>query len=380
MSPTPLLGVAIDPTQNAGCDLYEECVDVTIDPETTGAEEKQTVSIFEALQEIEPDAVYRIGDVLTEDDLMQLVSEPWAGKTGWLIGLALHLAAGKNYCGLVIPKAVSVLFWQAEGSRKKFKERVRVAAVNYGISLEGLPLKIMKQKIRPADFSSPAFREIVVASGAQVVICDTRRFFAPTAEENSSTDLMKFVIVPLKGIAADCNIAFVVTTHFGHPNEKRAGPRKPRGSSAQEGDFDVLCTLESPNGKREPERLLVWDKIRDEPEREPLPLLFEKDRHVFTVSGTPAPSVAPKESRAEANQASKDEADRKAKDDIAALIRKAGAAGKTFRELQKAFHRGRPWLASVLGGLAADGRIHQGKAVRVNGRKQERLEDVWLWS
>lgn len=250
-----------------------------------------TVSIFEALGEPESKPVYRIEHVLVADALVQLSSDPGMGKTALLIGTALHLAAGRDFLGLRIPAAVPVLFWQAEGSRASFKLRVATAATNYGIELRGLPFRITKKRTTPADFASPAFREAVAASEAKVVICDTRRFFAPKANENDATDFMNMIVAPLKAIAAELQVAFVVTTHYGKPNDQRSGTHKTRGTSAQQGDFDVLVRLEAPNGKTAPGRVLEFDKIRDEADLDPRPILFEKDKTIFTVDATPLVSL-----------------------------------------------------------------------------------------
>ncbi len=342
-------------------------------------EAKQTVSIFEALQEIVAVPEWTVEGLQDPCGIGILASDAYHGKTALEIGLGLHEAAGKDFLGFKIPAAVPVLYLPAEGSREKFKLRAKVIASCYGIELNGLPFEIHKKTLtRFPHFNTPDFRKLVVESGKKVVFCDTSRFFTK-GDENSSTDFMNLIVQPLKELGAELGIFFWLTTHYGKPNENRSGSQRVRGTSAQKGDVDVLTRLEAPNGTRAPERIWIFDKVKDAAEPPDMSLIFQPDRGVFArAEGQPVPLSNPKASRAEARQAAKDEGERKAREGIGLLIRRSDD-GITAKELGKASGRRQEWVADVLNELHAQKQIRLVPAQRLDSMKRKITVQVWKW-
>jgi hypothetical protein len=265
----------------------------------------------------------RIADVLSE----QYDQEAWILPNLLSVG-ALGIISADYFLGK------STLLAQL------FAGRLRDQCRNLGLDLDTLNLSFQPRGLDPLSFNSREFAEFVTGSGCQLIACDTFGYFWD-GEENSARDWKEKVLKPLKAIGRATGISFFLVHHEGKPNEFRKGRHKIRGTSAMGGDADTVLRLE--RVPDEPDRrLLAFDKVKDTEEQPSLTLGFDKAKGLFTLEGIAeaAETAEPKESRAKASQAAKEEASRKTEEDVGLLLRRAASGGKTAVEIEQAFHVG----------------------------------------
>jgi AAA domain len=386
----PYLDVA-DPTHEAGNDFGEECVpaaepeETNLDPlrvdTTLENEEPRVSSLAEVLGEKKGETHWVVKNLLAVGAIGLLSGDYYIGKTTVTALLLSHVAAGRRFLGFEIARPLPVLYWSAEGNRKMFAERVACACFHAGIDAATLDFGLPPVDFVPP-FDSQEFARFVIASGRGLVACDSVGYFMnDKADENSATDWKKYVMKPLYAISRKTGASFFLTHHYSKPAENRMGRHRIRGSSAIGSDCDTVMRLEAPNGDGAPQRKLFIDKVRNEEKPGTLSLTFEPRKALVVLDEAAGEYVepAPKETREKARQAAKDETDRKAKGDVELLFRRS-PSGLTAVEIEKAFHRGRQWVADTVGELYARGSIRRDVREQKNAREQVRSMDVWKWS
>jgi hypothetical protein len=192
------------------------------------------------------------------------------GKTLLLAGLFIQMAAGASeFLGFRLPgERVPVVILQAEGSRPKFRERMRVSAMSYGHDLADLPIYFHHRDVRLA-LEEKLLSEIIRRSGARALLLDPiGRFHG--GDENHATEWRKFVTHPLARIGRGLDVAVAFADHYVKPSDNRRAQHKLRGSGAKLDDCGAAMRLEYSKGGKS-ERVLIVDRVRDgaipEPDR-----------------------------------------------------------------------------------------------------------------
>ena len=326
------------------------------------------------LAEPEEPISWLVEEILSERALGMLAAEAYMTKSTLAGCLALHVAAGRDFLGWRILRPRPVLYWQTEGSVGRFKKRLAVAAAYYGIETNGLPLFLERTGLGE-DFRSPNFQEVVEKVRGGLVIADTSGSFY-FGDENSAEDVRAGWVRPLKAVAAACDVAVLTIHHHGKPSKERDGHHRGRGSSALFGDFDTWLRLEKVPGEPT-HRALHVDKVREADAPPAIELAFLGDRAAFDLvigKGIPSVKVDAKAERA----AAKAEAERKAAEDVARLLRQT-PEGLTADEIRESLGRRRDWIASVLGDLHAAGHVRRETVERVSARGQRIRVGVWKY-
>lgn len=149
------------------------------------------------------------------------------------------------------------------------------------------------------------------------------------------------------------------------------------GGHIAENTVDVLIVATKPNENGI--RFLVVPKSRLGGQGSRVPVTYDEERSLWLDAAPAAQEeAAPKESKAKAKQARKDEDERKAKEGVSLLLRRT-PDGMTADEVRQAVGRGKPWTARTLDELHAHGSIRIETVERLNARKQKIRVPVWRW-
>jgi hypothetical protein len=184
------------------------------------------------------------------------------GKTILWTNLILALAAGwKEFLGLSLPgRPVPVLLAEAEGSRARFRERLRAVATRLGLPAAGLPITFPRKdsKLWIADSDFP---RMIEQSRAEFVLLDPITAFHE-GEDNSNTDWRRYVRGPLADLSRGLGVAFGLSDHYGKPSDSRQGRHKLIGASAKINDAGAALRMEVGQGGTG-SRILFFDRVRD---------------------------------------------------------------------------------------------------------------------
>lgn len=245
------------------------------------------VTLDAAFSEDEPEPEWILEGLLPAGGTAVLSAPGGTGKSTLLVQAGVNVATGRPFLDARCPAPRRVLFLQAEGSRRIFKERVRTAIRHLGLPAAVLSqFSIPTRSFNPPAFVSPDFEDFVVRSEAKLIVCDTVGYFFD-GDENSNSDVKKLVMRPLARLGAKYEVAFILVHHYGKPSEHRVGRHKTRGASAWIDDSDLAMRLERVEGSPK-ELLLFFDKVKHGPDRDPLGFIYDSANATFTETGTKA--------------------------------------------------------------------------------------------
>jgi RecA-family ATPase len=251
------------------------------------ARDLPVVSLADAFKEEDRDPEWILEELLPLGGTGLLSAHGGTGKTTLLVQGLAQIAAGQPFLDARCPASRKVLFLQAEGSRRIFKDRVRTAVHHLQLPDEVRSQFLIPTKgFNPPLFTSPDFEELVVSTGAKLIVCDTVGYFFD-GDENNNNDVKKFVMRPLAHLGAKYEVAFVLVHHYGKPSDHRVGRHKTRGASAWIDDSDLAMRLERVEGSPK-ELLLFFDKIKHGPDRDPLGFVYDGSSATFAATGTKA--------------------------------------------------------------------------------------------
>lgn len=147
------------------------------------------------------------------------------------------------------------------------------------------------------------------------------------------------------------------------------------GGHVAENTVDVLVVLTKPNESGT--RFLVVPKSRLGGQGSRVPVTYDEERSLWLDAEPVAEDTVPKESKAKARQAAKDEKDRQATEGLELVFRQ-NPAGLTADEARALVSRSKAWVADKIGKLAPR-YIRSVMVERVNTRKQTIRVPVWQW-
>lgn len=251
--------------------------------EATGeaGEDVRPVLLADALAEPAPPEEWLINGLLPSKCIGFISAEGGVGKSTLIAQICAGLASGRGFFGFDSPSSVRVLFLEAEGSLRKFVERVGVACQTLSIDPCDLPFYIQPKSWTPSLNGSTA--DTIRSCGANLVVIDTITLFEKF-DENSATEFKALVLGPLRRLAEETNAGFLFVHHQGKPSELRKGRHKTRGTSAFVDDTDLAMRLEAPDGDKSPRRVLVFDKIRHGSPHDDIELEYEMSTATFKLA------------------------------------------------------------------------------------------------
>ena len=131
-----------------------------------------------------------IDGTLAEGQLAELIGEPGTFKTFIALSQMLCLAAGRDWCGHSVPKAVKTLYVLAEGANS-VEVRSKAFCELHGIAADELTDKFFVYP-RPVQMVNEdhmqAVRRFIELHGIRAVVFDTKARCTVGVEENSATD------------------------------------------------------------------------------------------------------------------------------------------------------------------------------------------------
>ncbi len=227
-----------------------------------------------------PDPVPLIEDVLYRNSVTVLAGKFGTYKSFIAVSWACALATGTSWFGHAVPQRVVVIYAAAEGAYGIRKRLDAWEARNGPIpdDLYLIPLSVRLN--RPEDMRE--LEEIIIETGAAVLIFDTLHASTPGMDENDAGEAGAVLDV-LRGLQERHGICSILPHHTGHAGERA------RGSSSLEDDADVSFVVRIEGEDRGPEtrRTLVHRKTKDAALIEPVDLMLE------LVEGTGSGYVRP---------------------------------------------------------------------------------------
>lgn len=219
---------------------------------------------------------YVVKNLLWPGEVGMIAGAPGLGKTTIVAALAAHVSQGRNFGGLAVKNAV-VIYYAAEDPHG-----VLCRAFPYASdpSFATAPFYVVHGAPNLTDPSSVskivAFCEAKKAehhADRAMIIFDTLNRCIGDADENSSSS-MGTVVGNAGKIAHATNAAALFVHHFGS-----GGSDRLRGSSAFEGNLDLLCMLsKAPEGGSKKVVLLTAKKQKNAQEIGAVP--FEITSHL----------------------------------------------------------------------------------------------------
>lgn len=190
-----------------------------------------------------PDTV--LADCFEMGDKVDIVAPSKSRKTWFTVGLAVHLAAGREFLGLGVPKARRVLYVNLEIKRDDFDRRLQRTLQAYGIDAADIGERLGLMSARG---KGPEIRQRIIALArrwrAEVVVIDPQyKLLKPEEDENAGSGIAD--ILRLKdNIAEETGAAVIAVMHDG---KGVSGDRDIRdrgaGSSWTARDFDTRFAL-----------------------------------------------------------------------------------------------------------------------------------------
>jgi len=182
--------------------------------------------------------VWRVQNLIAEGYLSIWFGEPGSKKTWSLLDLAVCLAQGSKWLDFETTQC-PVLWVDEEMGENRMLDRLQSAAAGHFADVNTLPLYYASYA--RFDFrnkgDTAALHNLILQTGAGLVVVDALMEVVPGADENSVKD-MKPALIDLDEIAKRTGAATVLIHH-----SNRGGDY--RGTSALKGSVDVLLKVES---------------------------------------------------------------------------------------------------------------------------------------
>ena len=200
-----------------------------------------------------------------------------AGKTFWLINLALSLNSGKQFFGFdVVPS--SVLFVNFEVDRASFYNRVKRVADELGVNdFKNLDVWNLRGKSAGIEELAPQIIRNIKSRKYGAVILDPAYKFMGNRDENNAGDISELMNY-LDQIAVQTGCSIIIAAHFskGKQGDKNQVDRIS-GSGVFGRDPDAIITLSEI--KDEPNCYKMEGTLREFKPFEPVGLRFEYPIH-----------------------------------------------------------------------------------------------------
>jgi hypothetical protein len=298
---------------------------------TTGTAEPTAEDAGTVLVAPMPQVAPILDGICEPGDLGDLISGSKDKKTWFAMALSHHLAAGRDFHGIHIARAVKVLYVNAEVRQKHFQRRQHMVCTAYGIpadAVKGRFFTIHGRAMSGEDMLA-AIPRLAALHGVEFVVLDCLyRLLPPGADENLARDLGP-VMGRLLRMAEETAAAFWVVHH--DPKTATTGDRRLQdrgaGSSvaSRANDFRVVLT----RSRDDADAIVVEVLPRNFPAFTPFCIRFENGG--FVDAGDVAPIAQTASDRArEAARVNREPLESKT-DEVLALLAPGPMDGARFR-------------------------------------------------
>jgi hypothetical protein len=237
--------MCIDESEPKNLAEYIREVSRPVEPQ---APDDGTLDIEAILAAPVPPAECLLQNICEAGDLGDLISGSKDGKSFFAIGLGLHLAAGRDFNGIRIPKAAAVLYVNPEIRPKHFARRLHLLCTSYKMTADDLRGRFFVFHARGlgGDEIRAALPKLVKRRGAALVILDgLYRLLPAGADENLARD-MGPVMAELLSLGETTGAAVLVVHHDRKGGANADNRTQDRGSGSgvvgRANDFRIVLT------------------------------------------------------------------------------------------------------------------------------------------
>jgi hypothetical protein len=249
------------------------------DPQPTGGRLRRSMLKRSEITNL-PDPVPLIDGVIYRNSVVVISGKFGTYKSFIAVSMAASLATGQEWFGHHVPEAVPVIYAAAEGAYG-IKRRLEAWESVHGPIPDSMYLIPISVRLnRPEDMRE--LEELIVETGAKVLIFDTMHASTPGVDENDAGQMGQVMDV-LRGLQERHGMCSILPHHTGHAGERA------RGSSSVEDDADTTFVIKLRGEERglDSVRTLVHRKTKDGP------LLPDVDLKLVLVPDTGSGYVAP---------------------------------------------------------------------------------------
>jgi len=176
------------------------------------------------------------GDLFFPACITQINSEPGAGKTTFMLNVAINGCKGVDFLGVPFPKNLKILYVDVETPKWRRNQKVRM------ISGDDIPKDLYFLYNLDLDNSFGDFLSLCKRENYDLIIFDTQSRVFSMEQENDNSEANKKIGLVNKIISETG--AGVVLVHHTSKSE-RPGVYRGRGASAISGSVDIVVNLES---------------------------------------------------------------------------------------------------------------------------------------
>lgn len=202
------------------------------------------ISLVEFVNKLPEQKPPLIEGLVNQGEVIMIYGPSGVGVTTFLMNLAAHTIAGREFLGFAIQHPLKVGYWHFEGSPWEMKAKAdKLSRELRGFNENLLYRREYKFKISDAD-GEATLRNIIEDHELEILIIDNLPNFRGSCNENDASEMTDFVMNPLCNIAGSTGCAIIFAHHTGRETkDKRTGriiyPIAPRGSTEIEGNCDM---------------------------------------------------------------------------------------------------------------------------------------------
>ena len=299
------------------------------------------------LEQEPPPSDFILDGCFESGDKAELIAPSKFGKSFWATGLALHIAAGRPYCGMTIPRARAVLYVNLEIKADWFARRIKGLLAAYGFDEAPAKLRIWNARGIGEEVRDHLVSVVRKTRPKLVIIDPLYKLLRPGENENSNEGMRE--ILALEDAVAEAGAAVLVVEHDakGAVGARDAVDRGAgTGWTARDCDCRILLTPHAEGDEYAHFEVLS----RNTKARAPVTLRVGDGHSFFIDKDTPAQAVKGKGSK---SRPSSDYAER-----ARAWFGRQGRAVSRIaaaRDFGKEVKISRDAALNVFDGLVADG-------------------------
>ena len=260
-----------------------------------------TITTFAEAYHHQPPSPDPIVDGLFEaGDKVELIGPSKVRKSWFTMGLAAHVAAGRDFCGWRIPRPRRVVYFNLEIKEDWFARRLWFLK-NYGLDPDGIGDRLTVVNVRG---HARKVRDTLAAfpkgTGIDLIVVDPRyKMMVEDEDDNNAADLR--ALLDTFDHAAGNGPAILVVSHDGKGD---AGARDIRdrgaGSSVASRDCDARIVL-TPHAQ-DPDNMLTVDTLaRNFAPKPSFSVVFDGDTRTFRDIDAPPIRVTERNAGSAAN-------------------------------------------------------------------------------
>lgn len=223
-------------------------------------------------------------------DKVELIAPSKCRKSFFAIDLALHIAAGRDFLALRVPRARRVLYVNLEIKADWMKRRITRRLTGYALKAEEITGNFFILNCRGrGEMMREQLARFVKETRAEFVIIDPRyKLMRPDENENSGEGLTG--ILALLDAVAEMNAAVMVVAHDAK-GDSAAKDIRDRGAGSSWAARDTDCRFTLTPGKERPDEEIILAVLpRNYPPRKAIMLHAEDERFVWDEATDLTPS------------------------------------------------------------------------------------------